>query len=124
MSGGNFICNARFKVFSSPGILLGEYPLDAEILDIGNRDIVLGLSWLKENGFVVDPLARCLRNVVTGLILPCSVRMIPAISILDLDNEPLEDGEVMLIIDASKRYNRYAQIFSTEQAARLPEHKS
>ena len=30
----------------------------------------------------------------------------------------------MLIIDASERYSRYVQVFSAEQAARLPEHKS
>jgi len=43
---------------------------------------------------------------------------------LDLDLEPLEDGDLLLIIDARERYSRYAQCFSTEQAARLPEHKS
>jgi len=34
------------------------------------------------------------------------------------------DGEVLLIIDVRERYSRYAQVFSAEQAARLPEHKS
>jgi len=43
---------------------------------------------------------------------------------LDLDFEPLEDDELLLIIDASERYCHYAQCFSTEQAARLCEHKS
>ena len=38
--------------------------------------------------------------------------------------EPLQDGERLLIIDASERYSRYAQCFSAEQAARLPEHKT
>ena len=41
-----------------------------------------------------------------------------------MEEEPLEDGKILLIIDASERYSRYAQCFSTEQAARLPEHKS
>ena len=53
---------------------LGEFPLDVEVLDIGNRDIVLGLSCLKENRFLVDPVHRCLRNVDKGLVLPCSVQ--------------------------------------------------
>ena len=41
-----------------------------------------------------------------------------------MEDEPLEDGEILLIIDASERYSRYAQWFSAEQAARLPEYKS
>ena len=31
---------------------------------------------------------------------------------------------ILLIIDISKRYSRYTECFSAEQAARLPEHKS
>ena len=41
-----------------------------------------------------------------------------------MEEELLEDGEILLIIDISERYSCYAQCFSTEQAARLPEHKS
>ena len=41
-----------------------------------------------------------------------------------MEEEPLEDGEILLIIDASERYSRYAQCFAAEKAARLPEHKS
>ena len=42
---------------------------------------------------------------------------------MDLDLEPLEDGEIALIIDASERYSHYVTCFSYQQAARLPEHK-
>jgi len=86
--------------------------------------VLLGLSLLRENGFVVDPMDRCLRNVSTGLVIPCSVQWIPTVSLINLEEEPLEDGEVLLILDVSERYSRYAQVFSAEQAARLPEHKS
>ena len=48
----------------------------------------------------------------------------PSISLLDLDEELLEDGEILLIIDTSEQYSCYAQVFSTEQADHLPEHKS
>jgi len=72
----------------------------------------------------VDTQARCLRKDLSGLVIPCSVRWIPSVSVLNLDLEPLEDGEILLIIDASEQYSHYAQCFSTEQAARLPEHKS
>ena len=41
-----------------------------------------------------------------------------------MEEEPLEDGEILLIIDASERYCRYAQCFSAKQAAKVPEHKS
>ena len=122
--GGNFIVNSSFKVFDSSHALLGKFSLDAEVLDIGKKDCILGLSWLVENGFSIDVEARCLRNVSTGLVIPCSVRYIPTVTVIDLEEEPLEDGEILLIIDASERYSRYAQCFSAEQAARLPEHKT
>jgi len=67
---------------------------------------------------------RCLRNVSTGLVILCSVHWIPTVSLINLEEEPLEDREVLLILDASERYFRYAQVFSAEQAARLPEPKS
>jgi len=101
---GKYVVNTIFKVFSEGSLL--------------------GLSWLEEHGFWLDTQARCLRKDLSGLVIPCSVRWIPSVSVLDLDLRPLEDGEILLIINASERYSRYAQCFSTEQAARLPEHKS
>ena len=41
-----------------------------------------------------------------------------------IEEEPLEDGEILLIIDASEQYSRYAKCFSAQQAARLPKQKS
>ena len=102
--------------------ILGKFAMDAEVLDIGNRDVILGLSLLTENGFSVDTQDRCLRNVNTGQVIPYSVRWIP--EVLIMEEEPLEDGEILLIIDISERCFRYAQSISAEQAARLPEHKS
>ena len=48
--GGNFVVNTRFKVIDLSSVL-GKFAMDAEVLDIGNRDVILGLSWLAENGF-------------------------------------------------------------------------
>ena len=96
--------------------------MDAEVLDIGKRDVILVLSWLTENGFAVYTQHRCLRNVNTGQVIPCSVGWIP--QVLIMEEEPLEDAEILLIIDTSKRYSRYAKCFYAKQAARLPEHKS
>ena len=102
--------------------VVGKFAMDAEVADIGNRDVILGLSCLKENGFSVDTQDKCLRNVNTGQVISCSVRWIP--EVLIMEEELLEDGEILLIIDATERYSRYAQCFSAEQVARLPEHKS
>ena len=69
----------------------------------------------------MDTQDRCLRNVNTVEVIPCSVRWIP--EVLIMEEEPLEDGEILLIIDASEQYSSYAQCFSAKQAARLLEHK-
>ena len=45
--------NTSFKVMDSSSDL-SKFAMDAEVLDIGNRDVILGLSWLTENGFSVD----------------------------------------------------------------------
>jgi len=70
-------------------------------LDIGKRNVILGLSWLAEHGFWVHTQARCLRKDLSGLVIPCSIRWIPSFTVLNLDLERLEDGEILLIIDAS-----------------------
>ena len=90
---------------------------------IGNKDCILSLSCLTEHGFVVDTQERCLRIAISGLVIPCSVRWIPSVTVLDLYLVPLEDGEIVLIIHASERYSHYATYVSSLQAARLPEHK-
>ena len=119
--GGNFVVNTTLMVMDLSS-LLGKFAMDAEVLDIENREVILGLSWLMENEFSVDTQDRCLRNVITSQVIACCVRWIP--EVLIMEEEPLEDGEILLIIDASERYSHYAQCFSGEQAARLPAHKS
>ena len=78
-----------------------------DVLDIGERHIVLSLSWLQENGFVVDPVGRYLRNMKKSLILSCSAQWITSVSLLNLDTEPLEDVKIVLIIEAREWYSRY-----------------
>ena len=51
--GGNFVVNITFKVRDSSSVL-SKFAIDTEVLDTGNRDVILGLSWLTENGFSVD----------------------------------------------------------------------
>ena len=45
--------NTTFKVMDSASEL-GKFVMDAEGLDIGNKDVILSLSWLTENGFLMD----------------------------------------------------------------------
>ena len=61
---GKYIVNTSFEVYDSSSGLV-KFAVDAEVLDIGNREIILGLSWLTENGFSVDTQDRFLRNVST-----------------------------------------------------------
>ena len=42
--GGNFVVNTVFKVMGS-SVVLGKFGIDANVLYIGNRDVILGLSW-------------------------------------------------------------------------------
>ena len=79
---GNFVVHTTFKIMDLFSVL-GKCAMDAEVLDIGNRDVILGLSWLTENGFLVDTQDRCLRNVNTGQVIPCSVRWIPEVLIIE-----------------------------------------
>jgi len=72
---------------------------------------------------MVDTQERCLRNVETGLVIPCSVRWILSVTLIDIDVESMLDRDVLVILDVRERYNRYAQVFCAKQAARLPEHK-
>ena len=42
--------NTMFQVINSYSVL-DKFGMDAEVLDIGNRDVILELSWLTENRF-------------------------------------------------------------------------
>ena len=43
---------------------------------------------------------RCLKNVNSGQVIPYYVRWIP--EVLIMEEEPLEDGEILLMIDTSE----------------------
>ena len=51
--GGNFVVNISFKVMDI-FLVLDKVAMNADVLDIGNRDVILSLSWLTENKFSVD----------------------------------------------------------------------
>jgi len=73
LSGGKFVVNTMIQIFQDKAFI-GKFSLDAEVLDIGDKDLILGLSWLVKNEFIVDTEGRCLRNVNTGMVIKCSVR--------------------------------------------------
>ena len=108
--------NTSFQIMD-PSSVLSKFAMETEVLDIGNRNVILGLSWLTENEFSVDTQDRCLRNVNSGQAIPCCVRYIPE-GLIVLE-EPLQDGEILLIIDTRERYSHCTECFSAEQAARL-----
>ena len=60
---------------------------------------------------------RCLTNGKTGQVIACSIRWIQ--EVLIMEEGPLEDGKILLIIDASKAYFYYMQHVSTKRVARL-----
>ena len=49
---GNFVLNTLCKLRDS-FLGLDKFGIDAEVVDIENKDMILGLSWLTENGFLV-----------------------------------------------------------------------
>ena len=110
---GKYIINTLFGTYDS-SLALVKFAMDAEVLNIGSRDIILGLFWLTENGFSVDIQDRCLKNMSTGQEIPCAIRWIPSILTLELENELLDDGNILLIIDASKQDSHYAACFAAQ----------
>ena len=116
----NFVVHTTFKIMDS-NLLAGKFTIDAEVLNIGNRDVILRLSWLTEYRFSMDPHDRCLRNVNSSQVILYSGRWIP--KVLVMEEEPWEDSEMLLFIDASKRYSCNVQCFSAEKAVRLCKHK-
>ena len=50
---GRYVANTSIKVIDA-GSQSVKFGLDAEVLDIGDRDCILGLSWLLENVCSMD----------------------------------------------------------------------
>ena len=65
--------NLLVKIKNSSTVLC-KFGMDAVVLDIGNRNIILWLSWMIEKRFSVDIQDRCLRNDNSSYIISCSVR--------------------------------------------------
>jgi len=79
-------------------------------LDIGRRDLILGLSWLEEHGFSVDTVGKQLVRK-DGFKVSCQERKIPQIMVMEGN---MEEGDTVLLVDAASHYADYAQVFSAE----------
>ena len=63
-----------------------EFQLDAEVLNLGGRQLVIGLSWLRENGFILDPVKRTLEKA--GCVVQCSELNLPKVTFIEASNLP------------------------------------
>ena len=97
-----------------------EFQLDAEVLDIGSRQLVIGLSWLRENGFILDPIKRTLTRSDSYSIQCAEV---PKVTITPFDNDLLDDGDLIMVLDVASKYASYTKVFSEELANRMPPHR-
>ena len=96
---GKLPVNTSSQVMDS-SLVSSRFRIGTKVLEIGNRNVIFILSWLTKNGFSVDMRDRCLRNVNTGYIIPCSISSIA--SVLVMEEELVDDREMLLIIDAGK----------------------
>ena len=98
------------------------FQLDAEVLtNMGNRQLILGLSWLRENGFMINPVKRTLEHT-TGYSIKCSELNLSKITIIEGDLDIKEDDCIM-ILNVASEYPRYMRLFSKELANKLPPHR-
>jgi len=74
---------------------------------------------LEEYGFLVDIVGKQLVRK-DGFKVSCRKRKIPQIIVME---ENMEEGYTVLLVDAASHYPDYAQVFSAEQANRLPPHQ-
>ena len=112
LRGGHYVINDAIVIAEAKSInnsagtvdtktVVNKFLLDAEVFDIGQKEVVLGLLWLKENGFSVDVPNSHLISSTTVIL--CSVKNLPSIQLILMDelNElELEEGELLLIFDA------------------------
>ena len=88
-----------------------DFDFNVEVLDIGQRDMMLGLSWLEENDFHIDTRGRRLyrKDAGTGkevLEVLCREWQIPSVE----ECSWFEKGEVVMILDIAEHYKDYVAL--------------
>ena len=95
-----------------------EFQLNAEVLDIGSRQLVIVLSLLRENGFILDRIKRTLTRS-DGYSIQCSE--VPKVT--PFDNDLLDEGDLIMVLDVASEYAGYTKVYSEELANRMPPHR-
>ena len=87
--------------------------------------MILGLSWLRENSFAINPMQRSLDSAGDagnpGYSIKCSELQLPRIT--PGTSLTIDEGDLVIVLDAATEYSRYQKVFSTEQANRMPPHR-
>ena len=109
---------SNHMVSTKLGIRNREFQLDAEVLDLGGRQLIIGLSWLRENGFILDPVKRTLEK--SGCVIQCSELNLPKVAIIETPELTLEKDDCIFILDVASEYPQYMEVFSEELANRMP----
>ena len=102
LKGGTRVFNTSFKFlkqenYSSIDGLL-DFSFDAEVLDIGQREMIIGLSWLQENDFCIDTAKHRTWRQSDNLNILCRERKIPPVEIISA-NDHFATDEMVIIID-------------------------
>ena len=111
-----------------------EFQLDAEVLSLEGRQLVIRLSWLRENGFILDPVNRTLKNKALGCVVHCSELNLPKVTFTSaLTSEftsaltsgtartlEMEEEDCIFVLNVVSEYLKYLEVFSEELANRLP----
>ena len=110
-----------------------EFQLDAEVLSLGGRQLVIGLSWLRENGFILDPVNRTLENKTLGCVVQCSELNLPKVTSIEPASEltpaltsgtaptlEIAEEDCIFVLYVVSEYSKYLEVFSEELANRLP----
>ena len=88
-----------------------EFQLDAEVLSLGGRQLVIGLFRLRENGFILDPVNRTLENKALGCVVQCSELNLPKVTMIELTSGTaptleIEEEDCIFVLDVVSEYHK------------------
>ena len=95
--------------------------LHADVLDVENRDVILGMEWLRENKVKID----CVRNHLEfedGEVWKCDPYPLPTINQKSC-HEALFNSKHLIMISNSELH-LLGKLTSNDQANRLPSHSN
>ncbi len=114
------ILDSGYTVDSELQVLRGRRRrLHADVLDVGNREVILGMVWLRENRVKID----CVRNHLEfedGEVWKCDPYPLPTIN-QESCHEALFNSKHLIMILNSK-LPLLGKLKSNDQVNRLPSH--